>query len=64
LDLARSSQDQGARRSAYFKVQEILQDDVARGFLFYPNEIYAMKNGLRGVPVTGPYPYVEQWHWE
>jgi ABC-type transport system substrate-binding protein len=64
LDLARSSQDQGARRNAYFKIQEILQDDVARGFLFYPNEIYAMKSGLRGVPVTGPYPYVEQWHWE
>jgi hypothetical protein len=36
----------------------------ARDFLFYPNEIYAMKSGLRSVPVTGPYPYVEQWHWE
>jgi peptide/nickel transport system substrate-binding protein len=64
LDLARSRQDRGARRNAYFKVQEILHDDVARDFLFYPNEIYAMKSGLRGVPVTGPYPYVEQWHWE
>ena len=64
LDLARSSQDRGARRNAYFKIQEILHDDVARDFLFYPNEIYAMKSGLRGVPVTGPYPYVEQWHWE
>jgi len=65
LDLARTSVDPEERRQAFFDVQQLLHDDVARDFLFYPNEIYAMKDTLHGVPVsTLPYPYVEQWGYE
>ncbi|MDB4896103.1 MAG: extracellular solute-binding protein family 5 [Firmicutes bacterium] len=64
LDEARTSADQGKRKQDYFRIQEILQDEAARHFLFYPEDIFAVKSNLKGIKVSEPYQYINDWYYQ
>lgn len=63
LDLGRTSSYQ-ERKDAYFRIQEILKEEVARHFLFYPEDIWVTKGNLKGLPVAEPYQYINEWYYE
>lgn len=63
LDLGRTTIDQDQRQAYYHRIQEILHDEVARAILFYPQDLFAVRQGLTGISVAEPYRYIEEWRW-
>jgi len=46
----RASSDVDKRKQAYFRMQQIMLDDVPGAILFYPQDIQAMNKNLVGIP--------------
>lgn len=64
LEAGRYGLTEEARQEAYYRFQEIIYDDVARDFLFYPDTLVAKNINLKGVQLASLYMYMEQWYLE
>lgn len=64
LEEGRYGLTQESRREAYHRFQEIIHEDVARDFLFYPETLIAVNSKLKGVQLASLYMYMEQWYLE
>lgn len=64
LEDGRYGLDQEVRKEAYHRFQEIIHDDVARDFLFYPETLVAANSKLKGLQLSSLYMYMEQWYFE
>ena len=64
LEEGRYGLTQEERKEAYHRFQEIIHEDVARDFLFYPETLVAVNSRLKGVQLASLYMYMEQWYLE
>lgn len=62
LEAGRYGLTQEERQEAYYKLQEILHEDVARDFLVYPQTIVAANSRVKGLQLASLYMYMEQWY--
>ncbi len=60
--VALRSYDRAVRRQAYWRIQELLAQDVPAVFLTWSDNIYAMRASLRGFSPTST--YSQAWNWQ
>jgi ABC-type transport system substrate-binding protein len=63
-DAGRASGDQAARKDIYFRLQEILAEDLARIFLFYPPSNLVRQSYLKGLPAVNSYYHIADAYFE
>lgn len=64
LDAGRAESDQAARQASYFRLQEILAEDMTRIFLFYPPSNLVRHTYLKGLPAVNSYYHIADAYFE
>jgi peptide/nickel transport system substrate-binding protein len=64
LDAGRAESDQAARQATYFRLQEILAEDMTRIFLFYPPSNLVRHSYLKGLPAVNSYYHIADAYFE
>jgi peptide/nickel transport system substrate-binding protein len=64
LETGRAETDLEARKTAYFRLQEILAEDMTRIFLFYPPSNLARHTYVKGLPPVNSFGFISDAYFE